>query len=136
LTGRHQQAVILSCAYPRSATRKEGPVLTTAQGGYRPVPDGVKPVLGSPPSPVVVTVAWAVLGLWVAPRATSAALARAFAAAPAGSGRSCLRRGRRGWGGPGLAQPTRRPALLRLALPLLAVAQPVVGALAPPGSGF
>src|SRR5262249_23944952 len=55
---------------------------------------------------------------------TAAALARALPAEQAGSGRSCLRRGRRGWQGPGLEPATISPALIRPALPL-AVGQPV-----------
>src|SRR2546429_9952015 len=81
---------------------KEGTVMTTAQVGYLPVHRWVKHVLGSTHTTVVVTVAWAVLCLLVAQRATSAALARALPAEQAGSGRSCLRRvGGRGGGGGG-----------------------------------
>jgi len=76
-----------------------------------------------------IPVAGAVLGLLGAPRVPPAARARAVPAEPAGAGRSCLRRVRR-WGrGPPLDQPLRRPALLRQALTLLAVDQPVGGAL-------
>src|SRR5215467_4840165 len=106
---------------------KEGTIMTTAQVGYLPVHHWVKHVLGSTHTTVVVTVAWAVLCLLVAQRVTPAALARALPAEHAGAGRSCLRRGRR-WGrGPPLDQPLRRPALLRQALTLLAVDQPVGG---------
>ena len=52
--------------------------MTTAQVGYLPVNRWVKHVLGSTHTTVVVTVAWAVLCLLVAQRATSAALARAL----------------------------------------------------------
>jgi hypothetical protein len=73
-----------------------------------------------------MTVAWAVLCLLVAPRVTSATLARALPAEQAGSGRSCLQQVRR-WGhGPALDQATLSPALIRLALTRLAAAQPVV----------
>jgi len=65
----------------------------------------------------------------VAQRATSAALARALPAEQAGSGRSCLRRVRRWWCGPALDQATVSPALIRLALTLLAADPPVVVAL-------
>src|SRR5262249_46294483 len=78
---------------------------------------------------VVVTSAWAVLCLLVAQRVTSAALARALPAEHAGSGRSCLRRVRRWWSGPALDQVLMSPALIRLALPLLARDQSVVVAL-------
>jgi hypothetical protein len=61
-------------------------------------------VLGHTHTTVVATVAWAVLCLLVAQRATSAALARALPAEQAGSGRSCLRRVRRWWCGPALNQ--------------------------------
>ena len=103
--------------------------MTTAQVGYAPVHRWVKQVLGRTHTTVVVTVAWAVLCLLVAQRVTSAALARALPAEPAGSGRSCLRRVRRWWSGPALEQTTLSPALIRRALTLLAVDQPVVVAL-------
>jgi hypothetical protein len=103
--------------------------MTTAQVGYLPVHRWVKHVLGRTHATVVVTIAWAVLGLLVAQRVTPAALARALPAAHAGSGRSCLRRVRRWWCGPALDQATISPALIRLALALHAAAQPVVVAL-------
>jgi hypothetical protein len=108
---------------------QEGTVMTTAQVGYLPVHRWVKHVLGRTHTTVVVTVAWAVLCLLTAQRVTAAALARALPAEHAGSGRSCLRRVRRWWSGPVLDQATISPALIRLALTLLAAAQPVVGAL-------
>jgi hypothetical protein len=74
----------------------------------------------------VITIAWAVLCLLVAQRVTSATLARALPAAQAGSGRSCLRRVRRWWQGPVLDQATISPALIRLALTLVAAGQSVV----------
>src|SRR3989454_12858227 len=89
---------------------KEGTVMTTAQVGYLPVNRWVKHVLGSTHTTVVVTVAWAVLCLLVAQRATSAALARALPAEQAGSGRSCLRRGRGGGWGRGPAPAGGSPA--------------------------
>jgi Transposase DDE domain len=103
--------------------------MTTAQVGYTPVYRWVKQVLGNTHTTVVATVAWAVLCLLVAQRATSAALARALPAEQAGSGRSCLRRVRRWWCGPALSQATISPVLIRLALTLLAADQPVVVAL-------
>jgi Transposase DDE domain len=103
--------------------------MTTAQVGYAHVHRWVKHVLGSTHTTIVVTVAWAVLCLLVAQRVTSAALARALPAKQAGSGRSCLRRVRRWWCGPALDQATISPALIRLALTLLAAHQPVVVAL-------
>jgi len=103
--------------------------MTTAQVGYLPVHRWVKHVLGSTHTTVVVTVAWAVLCLLVAQRVTAAALARALPAEHAGSGRSCLRRVRRWWSGPALDQATISPALIRLALTLLAAEQPVMVAL-------
>jgi hypothetical protein len=103
--------------------------MTTAQVGYAPVHRWVKSVLGHTHTTVVITVAWAVLCLLVAQRVTSAALARALPATHAGSGRSCLRRVRRWWSGPALDQATVSPALIRLALALQAVGQPVVVAL-------
>src|SRR5215471_6776377 len=108
---------------------QEGTVMTTAQVGYLSVHRWVKHVLGNTHTTVVMTVAWAVLCLLVAQRVTAAALARALPAEHAGSGRSCLRRVRRWWSGPALDQATISLALIRLALTLLAVAQPVVVAL-------
>src|SRR2546422_1123935 len=92
---------------------KEGTVMTTAQVGYRPVHRWVKHILGSTHTTVVVTVAWAVLCLLGAQRVTAAALARALPAEHAGSGRSCLRRGRRLGGGPALGLGALRPAANR-----------------------
>ena len=103
--------------------------MTTAQVGYAHVHRWVKHVLGSTHTTTVVTVAWAVLCLLVAQRVTAAALARALPANQAGSGRSCLRRVRRWWRGPTLDQAMISPALIRLALTLLAAEQPVVVAL-------
>jgi hypothetical protein len=108
---------------------EEGTVMTTAQVGYAHVYRWVKHVLGSTHTTIVVTVAWAVLCLLVAQRVTAAALARALPTNQAGSGRSCLRRVRRWWRGPALDQATISPALIRLALTLLAADQPVVVAL-------
>src|SRR5919199_1139495 len=108
---------------------EEGTGMTTAQVGYAHVHRWVKEVLGSTHTTVIMTVAWAVLCLLVAQRVTSAALARALPAEQAGSGRSCLRRVRRWWQGPALEQATISPALIRLALTLLAADQPVVVAL-------
>jgi hypothetical protein len=99
--------------------------MTTAQVGYIPVYRWVKQVLGNTHTTVVATVAWAVLCLLVAQRVTSAALARALPTEQAGSGRSCLRRVRRWWQGPALEQATISPALIRLALTLVA-GQPIV----------
>jgi Transposase DDE domain len=103
--------------------------MTTAQVGYTPVQRWVKHVLGHTHTTVVVTITWAVLCLLAAQRVTSAALARALPAEHTGSGRSCLRRVRRWWRGPALEQATISPALIRLALLLLAADQPVVVAL-------
>src|SRR2546426_4878096 len=108
---------------------KEGTVMTTAQVGYLPVHRWVKHVLGSTHTTVVVTVAWAVLCLLVAQRATSAALARALPAEQAGSGRSCLRRGRGGWGGAVVGQATLKAPPIPPALTPLAAGQPLLVAL-------
>ena len=103
--------------------------MTTAQGGYAPVHRWVKHVLGSMPTTVVGTVAWAVRCRLVAQRVTPAALARAWPGEYAGSGRSRLRRVRRWWSGPTLTPTILSLALLRLALPVLAGEPSVVGAL-------
>src|ERR671935_2608120 len=108
---------------------QEGTVMTTAQVGYLPVHRWVKYILGSTHTTIVMTIAWAVLCLLVAQRVTPAVLARALPAAHPGSGRSRLRRVRRWWSGPALDQATISPALIRLALTLLAADQPVVVAL-------
>src|SRR6266700_1399196 len=105
---------------------EEGTGMTTAQVGYAHVHRWVKEVLGSTHTTVVMTITWAVLCLLVAQRVTAATLARALPAEQAGSGRSCLRRVRRWWQGPALDQATISPALIRLALTLLAGTQPVV----------
>jgi len=109
--------------------------MTTAQVGYAPVHRWVKYVLGRTHTTVVVTVAWAVVCLLGAQRVTAAALARALPAEHAGSGRSCLRRVRRWWCGPALDQAAISPALIRLALTLLAADQRVVVALDTPRLG-
>jgi hypothetical protein len=93
--------------------------MTTAQVGYTPVYRWVKQVRGETHTTGVATVAWAVRCLLGAQRITSAALARAFPAAQAGSGRSCLRRVRRWWRGPALEQAPVSAALIRLAWALL-----------------
>lgn len=103
--------------------------MTTAQVGYKPVYRWVKHILGQTHTTVIVTVAWAVLCVLVAQRVTPAALARALPAEQAGSGRSCLRRVRRWWRGPALAQATLSAALIRRALALVAAGHPVGGAL-------
>src|SRR5262249_62353568 len=105
---------------------EEGTGMTTAQVGYAPVHCWVKAVLGRTHTTVVATVAWGVLCLLVAQRVTAAALARALPAEQAGSGRSCLRRVRRWWQGPALDQATISATLIRLALTLVAAAQPIV----------
>jgi hypothetical protein len=105
---------------------EERTVVTTAQVGYVPVHRWVKEVLGRTHTTAIITIAWAVLCLLVAQRVTSATLARALPAEQAGSGRSCLRRVRRWWQGPALEQATISPALIRLALTLVAAGQPVV----------
>ena len=89
--------------------------MTTAEVGYEPVQQWVKHLLGKTHATVIGTVTWAVLCVLVAQRVTPAALARAVPAAQAGSGRSCLRRVRRWWSGPGLDQgigPVRVQATL------------------------
>jgi hypothetical protein len=108
---------------------EEGTGMTAAQVGYERVYGWVKHLLGATHATVVVTVAWAVLCLVVAQRATPAALARALPADQAGSGRSCLRRVRRWWAGPPLDQTTISPRLIRQALALLPPGRPVVVAL-------
>jgi hypothetical protein len=83
-------------------------------------------VLGRTHATVVGTVTWAVFCLLVAQRVTPAALARALPHEQAGSGRSCLRRVRRWWSGPPLAQVEISAALIHHALLVRATAQAVV----------
>ena len=74
--------------------------------------------------------AWAVLCIVVAQRVTPAALARALPYEQAGSERSCLRRVRRWWQGPALAQAEMSPQLIRQALRVHPSSQAVVVAMA------
>jgi hypothetical protein len=103
--------------------------MTTAAVGYEPVYAWVKQVVGQTHRTVGRTVAWAVLCIVVAQRVTPAALARAVPHEQAGSGRSCLRRVRRWWQGPALAQVEISPQLIRQALQVHATPQSVVVAL-------
>ena len=104
-------------------------MLTATRVGYERVAGWVKPVLGATHATTIVVVAWAVLSLLVAQRATPAALARALPAQEAGSGRSCLRRVRRWWGGPPLDQAVVSPQLIQRALALLPPEREVLVAL-------
>jgi Transposase DDE domain len=103
--------------------------MTTATVGYEPVYAWVKQVLGGAHRTVGRTIAWAVLCVLVAQRVTPAAVARALPHAQAGSGRSCLRRVRRWWSGPALGQREISPMLIRQALRVQAISQPVVVAM-------
>ena len=100
--------------------------MTTVAVGYEPVYAWVKQVLGHTHRMVGRTVAWAVLCIVVAQRVTPAALARALPHEQAGSGRSCLRRVRRWWQGPALAQVEISPQLIRQALRVQPASQSVV----------
>jgi len=103
--------------------------MTTAAVGYEPVYAWVKQVVGQTHRTVGRTVAWAVLCIVVAQRVTPATLARALPHEQAGSGRSCLRRIRRWWQGPALAQGEISPQLIRQALRVHPPSQSVVVAL-------
>ena len=103
--------------------------MTTAAVGDEPVSTWVKQVLSGTHRTVGRTVAWAVFCVMVAQRVTPAALARAFPHEQAGSGRSCLRRVRRWWRGPVLAQVEIRPQLIRQALRMQPSTQSVVVAM-------
>ncbi len=103
--------------------------MTATQVGYGRVFGWVKPLLAGMHATVSTVVTWAVLSLLVAQRVTPAALARALPAAEAGSGRSCLRRVRRWWGGPPLDQTVVSPQLVAQALALLPPGQAVLVAL-------
>ena len=103
--------------------------MTASDVGYDHIHTWIKPILGPVHATVRVTVAWALLCLLLAQRATPAALARALPAEQAGSGRACLRRVRRWWYGPPLEQAFISPRLIHTALPVLPPGTPVVVAL-------
>jgi hypothetical protein len=89
----------------------------------------IKQRLGLVHAPVCRTVAWAVLCLLLAQRATPAALARALPAAQGGSGRACVRRVRRWWNGPPLDQAPIRPQWVPMARSVLPPGTRVIVAL-------
>jgi hypothetical protein len=89
--------------------------MTASDVGYDRFYPWIKQRLGPVHATVCRTVAWAVLCLLLAQRATPAALARALPAEQAGSGRACLRRVRRWWNGPPLDQAHISPQLVQMA---------------------
>src|SRR5437764_9138944 len=91
------------------------PVMTASDVGYDHIHTWIKSILGPVHATVRVTVAWALLCLLLAQRATPAALARALPAEQAGSGRACLRRVRRRWRGPPLEEVYLSPRASHLA---------------------
>src|SRR6058998_2737054 len=91
------------------------PVMTASDVGYDRLYTWIKQRLGPVHTTVCRTVAWAVLCLLLAQRATPAVLARALPAEQAGSGRACLRRVRRWWNGPPLDQAHISPRLVQMA---------------------
>ena len=103
--------------------------MTASDVGYDSIHTWIKQILGPVHTTVGSTVAWALLCLLLAQRATPAALARAMPAEQAGSGRACLRRVRRWWTGPPLDQAMVSPQLIQAALALLPSGQLVVVAL-------
>src|SRR5919202_4636640 len=105
------------------------PVMTASDVGYDCIHTWIKQMLGPVHATVRRTVAWALLCLLLAQRATPAALARAMPAEQAGSGRACLRRVRRWWTGPPLDQALVSPQLIQAALALLPSGPLVVVAL-------
>ena len=105
------------------------PVMTASDVGYDHIHTWIKSILGPVHATVRVTVAWALLCLLLAQRATPAALARALPAEQAGSGRACVRRVRRWWCGPPLEQVYISPRLIHLALTGLPPGTSVVVAL-------
>ena len=104
-------------------------MMTASDVGYDHIHTWIKSILGPVHATVRGTVAWALLCLLLAQRATPAALARALPAEQAGSGRACLRRVRRWWGGPPLEQVDISPRLIHTALTVLPPGTPVVVAL-------
>jgi hypothetical protein len=103
--------------------------MTASAVGYLQVHAWVKAMLGRTHTTVVYTIAWAVLCLLVAQRATPAALARALPADQAGRARARLTRVRRWWTGPPLDQGVVSPQLIHAALTLLPSGQSAVVAL-------
>ena len=103
--------------------------MTASAVGYPQVRAWVKAMLGRTHATVVHTIAWAVLCLLVAQRATPAALARALPADQAGRARARLTRVRRWWTGPPLDQVVVSPQLIHAALALLPPGQSAVVAL-------
>ena len=103
--------------------------MTASDVGYDRLHTWIKQRLGPVHATVCRTVAWAVLCLLLAQRATPAALARALPAEQAGSGRACLRRVRRWWHGPPLDQAHISPQLVQLALSVLPPGPRVIVAL-------
>src|SRR5437763_849558 len=102
------------------------PVMTASDVGYDHMNTWIKSILGPVHATVRGTVAWALLCLLLAQRATPAALARALPAEQAGSGRACVRRVRRWWRGPPLEQACISPRLIHTALTALPPGTPVV----------
>src|SRR5207249_1553063 len=105
------------------------PVMTASDVGYDHIHAWIKSILGPVHATVRATMAWALLCLLLAQRATPAALARALPAEQVGSGRACLRRVRRWWCGPPLDQTCISPRLIHTALTALPPGTPVVVAL-------
>ena len=103
--------------------------MTASAVGYSQVREWVKVMLGRTHTTVVHTIAWAVLCLLVAQRATPAAMARALPADQGGRARARLTRVRRWWMGPPLDQAVVSPQLIHVALALLPPGQSVVVAL-------
>jgi Transposase DDE domain len=103
--------------------------MTASVVGYPQVREWVKTMLGRTHATVVHTIAWAVLCLLVAQRATPAARARALPADQAGRARARLTRVRRWWTGPALDQVVVSPQLIHAALTLLPSGQSAVVAL-------
>jgi hypothetical protein len=88
-------------------------------------------MLGRTHATVVHTIAWAVLCLLVAQRATLAALARALPVDQAGRARARLTRVRRWWTGPPWDQVVVSPQRIQVALALLPSGPSAVVALDP-----
>ena len=103
--------------------------MTASDIGYDRLYTWIKQRLGPVHTTVCRTVAWAVLCLLLAQRATPAVLARALPAEQAGSGRACLRRVRRWWNGPPLDQAHISPRLVQMALSVLPPGTRVIVAL-------
>jgi hypothetical protein len=121
-----QNEAVGTLVFTNTPVMEKEPVMTASDVGYDHIHAWIKSILGPVHATVRATMAWALLCLLLAQRATPAALARALPAEQVGSGRACLRRVRRWWCGPPLDQTCISPRLIHTALTALPPGTPVV----------